>query len=369
MSLKDLSKRIIPASLRRKLREYQVARTVVHLHGPERIQLAADEAAVTCVVKNGEFYIEQFMEHYFRMGFRHIIFLDNGSTDRTITLAKQRDHVSVCQSFLPIQANQGLFKRYLSEKYVDGGWCLDADVDEFFDYPFSDAVSLRQFLEYLNQRQATAVVTQLLDMFSAERLSDLTDQQQRPFQEAYPYYDLSEITRVRYRDSDMRTLFARHNAITNVDTALQFGGIRKSLYGNNCLLTKHSLFRSNNGLDLFEHVHFVDKARLADVSGIMRHYKLTSNALETAIQNRAGFTALTDGYDAFIKLLNNKKDVQIARTTAVKFRSVDELIPQEFVFVSSEYRQYASSKVDEKLTLQSASGNRNEPSLVSDRGF
>jgi hypothetical protein len=354
---KDLSKLIIPVALRRNLREYQVARTIVHLHGPVRISLAPDEAAVTCVIKNGEFYIEQFIEHYFQMGFRHVFFLDNGSTDRTIALAKQHDRVSVCHSSLPIQANQGLFKRYLSERYIDGGWCLDADVDEFFDYPFSDVIALRQFLEYLNGRQATAVVTQLLDMFSAERLSDLATQEQRPFQETYQYYDLSEITRVPYHQSDMTASFARHNAPTNIDTALQFGGIRKTLYGNNCLLTKHSLFRSNKGLDLFEHIHFVDKAMLADVSGIMRHYKLTSNALETAIQNRAGFTALTDGYDAFIKFLNNKKDVKIARTTAVKFQSVDELIPQGFVFVSSEYREYVKSKQDRNLISQGASCN------------
>jgi hypothetical protein len=206
-------------------------------------------------------------------------------------------------------------------------------------------------------------------MFSAEPLSDLATQEQRPFEKTYQYYDLSEITRVPYRGSDMTALFARHNAITNVDTALQFGGIRKTLYGNNCLLTKHSLFRPNTGLELFEHIHFVDKARLADVSGIMRHYKLTSNALETAIQNRAGFTALSDGYDSFINFLNNKKDVQIARTTAVKFQSVDKLIPRGFVFVSSEYRQYVNSKLDKNLTLQCASSNGNEPSLVSDRGF
>lgn len=346
----------MPKSVKRALREHQVARTVVHLYGPDKVRLEADEAAVTCVVKNGEFYIQQFVEHYLQMGFRHVIFLDNGSTDQTIPLARRYDHVSVCQSTLPIQATQGLFKRYLAEQYIDGGWCLDADVDEFFDYPFSDTLALAQFFQYLNDNHATTVITQLLDMFSMDGVAGPNEQEPSNFAQAYPCYDLSNITKAAYRESALTSSFADHNVVTNPDTALQFGGIRKTLYGNNCLLTKHSLFRSKRGLDLFEHIHFVDKARLADVSGIMRHYKLTSNALQTAIQNRAGFTALTDGYDAFIDFLSNGSDVQVSRPTAVKFQRVDELIAPGFIFVSSKYQDYVKSKQN-RLSLPLGSQN------------
>lgn len=364
-AFKSAAKRIVPTALRRKMREHQVARSVLHLHGPKRVSLGRSEAAVTCVVKNVEFYIEKFIEHYFKMGFHHIILLDNGSTDETIALAKQYDRVSVCQSFLPIQANQGLFKRYLGNRYIDGGWCLDADADEFFDYPFSDVVSLRQFLDYLNHRHATAVVTQLLDMFSAGGLSDLTNDQQPSFEEAYPYYDLSNITKVPYRESDIAAMFGRRNTVTNADTRLLFGGIRRTLYGNNCLLTKHSLYRCKQGLEIFDHIHFVDKARLADVSAIMRHYKLTSNALETAIQNRQGFTALTNGYDDFIEFLTNQKNAQIASQTAMKFDKIEQLIDCGFVFVSPDYLQFINSNKATERCFPGAISNGDQTSLVS----
>ena len=56
-SVKRLFKLLVPAQSRRKIRKGLVAINVTHLHGPRKIRLSRNEAAVTCVVKNGEFYI------------------------------------------------------------------------------------------------------------------------------------------------------------------------------------------------------------------------------------------------------------------------------------------------------------------------
>ena len=40
---------------------------------------------------------------------------------------------------------QPLFKKYLALNSAQGGWRLDVDVDEFFDYPFSDVLKLSSF--------------------------------------------------------------------------------------------------------------------------------------------------------------------------------------------------------------------------------
>jgi len=144
-SPRRLMKLVVPAKLRGRIREYLVAKSVTHIYGPERIPLSSDEAVVTCVVKNGEFYIREFIQHYSQVGFKHIFFLDNGSTDQTVAIAKGYSNVSVCQSTLPIDSHQVFFKRYLAKQSARGGWCLDADIDEFFDYPSSGVIGLREF--------------------------------------------------------------------------------------------------------------------------------------------------------------------------------------------------------------------------------
>ena len=61
----------------------------------------------------------------------------------------------------------------------------DADIDEFFDFPGSDVMELREFLDYLNRNQFTAVMTQLLDMFSDQPLSHLVQKQQEDLKDVY----------------------------------------------------------------------------------------------------------------------------------------------------------------------------------------
>src|SRR5258707_14558719 len=79
----------VPLKLRSKLRVQHVSMNVNHIYGPRTLQLSRSEAAVTCVLRNGEYYIDSFVQHYSKMGFRHIFFLDNGSSDITLSIAKQ----------------------------------------------------------------------------------------------------------------------------------------------------------------------------------------------------------------------------------------------------------------------------------------
>ena len=342
--VKRLLKRLVPQKWRRNVRERLVSMNVTHLYGPKSIRLAKNEAVVTCVVKNGEFYLEQFIRHYSKMGFRHIFFLDNGSSDRTVAIAKTHKNVSICASTLsPIEAHQAHFKSYLAQKSSQGGWCLDADIDEFFDYPFSEVMELSDFLEYLNINRYTAVITQLLDMFSDKPLSHLAKGQQEELSSVYQYYDISQVTKEDYHHADLVAEFGAENEPASANAALFWGGIRRTLYNANCLLSKHSLFRPGKGLVLFPHVHFVNNARLADVSCLMLHYKLTSNALDMAVQNKEGFRGIGKDYADLIDLLKVKPTSHIKQNTAVQYRNASDVVESGFLFMSEDYRTYVNS--------------------------
>jgi Glycosyl transferase family 2 len=357
MSASSVMGALIPLRLRSKLRERHVSMNVAHIYGPRTVQLSKSEAAVTCVLRNGEYYIDSFVQHYSKMGFRHIFFLDNGSSDETLSTVKQYDNVSVCRSTLPISANQRLFKKYLAAHSIRGGWCLDADIDEFFDFPFSDVIDLRRFLVYLNQNQYTTVITHLLDMFSDKPLSYLTNERKEDVKAAYRYYDISDVIKTDYRTSDVVAKYGNVNKLADSKTALYWGGIRNTLYGSNCLLTKHSLFFPEAGIDLFPHVHFANKANVADVSGVMLHYKLTSNAMAIALQNRDNFTENSKTYSAFISTLQRESDRQIRQDTAQRFGSVNDLIACEFLAVSRAYEEYiVAGKMTDRSEYISTNG-------------
>ena len=339
----SIVKDMVPRKWKRVLRERFLPLYVKHLFGPRQIALADDEAAVTCVLRNGEYYLDSFVEHYSRMGFRHIFILDNGSTDRTVECARRHKNVTVYESTLPIEAYQAVFKKRLAEMSAPKGWCLDVDMDEYFDYPFSHVVSLSKFLKYLNRGGYTAVLAQMLDMFSDMPVAALAHKRpEENVKEVYRYYDLSHICKVDYRTAEMTRAHAPRNKYSSASTCLYFGGIRKALFGTNCLLTKHSLFRTGKGLELFPHVHFVNNARVADVSCVLYHYKLVSNAYETALQNKTAFTGTSKGYSDLMGLIEKRPEYRIKTETTVEFHDLSELLAKDFLFTSKDYQRYCT---------------------------
>jgi Glycosyl transferase family 2 len=345
MLAKRIVKQLLPSKWRRKFRECIISMNVKHVHGPRKIRLGANEAVVTCIVRNGEFYMERFIRHHFRLGFRHLVFLDNGSTDRTIEIAKQHNNVSIFTSTLPIEMYQPLLKKRLPLIAARGGWCFDADIDEFFEYPLSDTVSLARFLEYLNTNRYQAVITQMLDMFGGRPISSSAQAEQEDLEDElnhlYPFYDLSDVAKTDYRTSELTMKFASGNSLSNDAPRLCWGGIRKTLAGNEVLLTKHSLFSLEKGPELFPHVHFINHARLADVSCVLLHYKLTSSAMAIALQNMEHFPGNEKVYRDFIEFLTRKPEFEVKRPTAKKLRTTYQLVEDEFLFVSDVYMKYA----------------------------
>ena len=119
------------------------------------------------------------MDHYRELGVAHCVFLDNGSTDDTVDRLCAYPCVTVLQTDAPYEKFENTMKRYLADRFSQGRWNLCADIDELFDYPFSGTLPLAAFLGYLNQRGFTAVVAQLLDLFSDLPLVDIESARDR----------------------------------------------------------------------------------------------------------------------------------------------------------------------------------------------
>ena len=124
---------------------------IKHVHGPEEVAYGPEELVVVCLMRDGRPYLKSFIEHYFSLGVKHIFFLDNGSTDGTIPVARSYENVTVLQTDLPFKDHKFFLKRYVITRFGKGRWVLYVDIDELFDYPYSDVVGLGSFLRYLTE--------------------------------------------------------------------------------------------------------------------------------------------------------------------------------------------------------------------------
>ena len=312
---------------------------VKYLYGPQDIRYGIDELVVISLVRNGELYIKSFMEHHLALGIEHFVFLDNGSTDSTVERLRTYPQVTVLWTDAPYEKYENTMKRYLAERFSRGRWCLCVDSDELFDYPFSSSLRLADFLRYLNENRHTAVVAQMLDMFSDLPFTAIGSTPEDRLKEKYPFYDLSSIVKSKYEWSEPSTPHIK----------MHWGGIRRAVFGTGNGLTKAALVRMNGRVRPFVEWHQATGALVADVSCVLMHYPFVSTfpaKVRDAVRTgRYGMTT-TDEYVAYLKGLEVNPALELRLDTARRFEDLEQLIAEDFLVVSDKYRQWVRAHRD-----------------------
>src|SRR5215216_2854281 len=281
---------------------------------------------------------------------------------------------------LPYKEYKYLFKQYLIERFgKKGRWCLCVDIDELFDYPYSDVVGLGSLLGYLNERSYTAVVAQMLDMFPEEPSSEAASKEGEPLKEQHRFYDISNIRKWSYDakvadvwdhwayrrglyDSSeicaqgypgantsnarghwaFRRACGTGNVLANEDIEVHTHGIQSTTFGGSLPLTKHPLVFVDEKIkpkDLSAHT--VSDARIADFTCVLFHYKFLKNHLYERVRQivRQDWFSPKYGekYKKCLGVLEKNPSLRIKGETARELRSVNELVENHFLVVSEEY--------------------------------
>jgi len=328
--------------------------SIEHLHGPEEVPYGGDELVVVCLVRDSRPYVKSFVEHYRSLGVKHLFFLDNGSTDGTVEALKNYDNTTVLRSKLPYKGYRLAFKRFLIDRFGKRDrWCLYADIDELFDYPYSEVVGLNSLLGYLNSNSYTAVAAQMLDMFPEEPLSGREENlKDEPLKERYRFYDLSNITRTSIKER----LSLRNNTLQSDDIEFFSGGIRGAIFGARPHLTKHPLVfldgrvKPMEGLSL-DSDHWVDNAMVADITCVLLHYKFLDGYFHKqavrAVQEENYWNDSAD-YKRYLEILDKNPALQLKRESARELRSVNDLVENGFLVVSEEYMMVVYQEEERK---------------------
>lgn len=321
--------------MHRYVRPLTLALSVRHTHGARQVDYEIDELIVLCVVRNGELYIKSFIEHHFTLGVKQIVFLDNDSTDSTIAIAREYQNVTILKTKCPYRKYETFMKKYLVKRFSRNRWNLFADIDELFDYPFSDKLSLKLLLQYLNQYEYTAVLTQMLDMFSDQPLS-FEGKKDSPLQEAYPYYDISTLRKEPYPIG---------YGVTQENIYWHIGGIRKTLFGTDNYITKASLVRFDNKIELFVNCHQVKQASIADLTCVLLHYPFTNLFYEKvmdAVKTDRYAMSASGEYSLYWERLQKDEAFSMKLDTAQQLTNVNDLVAENFLVVSEAYRQWVN---------------------------
>lgn len=276
--------------------------------------------------------MRSFIEHHFNLGVRHIVFLDNGSSDRTVAIAREYNHVTMLQSRCPFAPYEMVIRRYLARRFSRGRWNLCVDVDERFDFPFSDVLALRGLIRYLDSRSFTAVVAQMLDMFPETGITISRSTFSSDPTASCRLYDISDIRKSEYVWGTASTKAVQAHR----------GGIRDRLFGTDNGLSKAALVFVDDDIKLFESWHHVRNARIADLTCALLHYPFVDfrEKAEQAVES-GRYGLHTVQYARYLDGLQRGAADQLLTPTAQRLSTIDDLVENGFLVSSDDYRSWA----------------------------
>ena len=316
-------------------------RSVRHLHGPVAPDTPPDAVVVVALVRDGMYFLDEFLTHYRRLGAAQFVFCDNGSSDGTIERLKTEPDTVILQSLLPWGEIENDLRRLAAERYAPGRWCLYADMDELFDFEGADQIGLPGLTRYLQAQGHTALVAQMLEMFPSEPLFAVTGLSYAQAVAAFDWYDLRQVLHRSYHDPETAfSWYLRRNTLSDPRIEMLFGGTRKRVFGEDCCLTKHPLVHVGGGVQPGVHPHAATGVSLADFTALIRHYKFAGNVAARDADTVAR-GAIPHGEDrARLARFERDADLTLWSGEAQRFSGLGPLYDQGFLIRSPAFTRY-----------------------------
>lgn len=300
---------------------------------------------VCCLVRDGAYWLPAFLDHYRGAGVKEFFFLDNGSCDETLEILKNEQGVGVYSVHRPYfkRFNPNL-RRLLTQIVRPVGWTLGVDIDEFFDYPYSNEISLIQLCGYLDDFQYDSMSTHQLDMFPEGPIGEPTDEQVSDPRIMYPYYSLEGLETNSYEClGDVFNGFPSTTlSLPTESWKFYCLGIRFRKFGLGLWLTKHALFKMGGRLVPYHHPHIHRNMTIANISGVLYHYKFPphfARQVETALREQQYYNNSVDYIFYSRKLIADDK-VVLKDDSAKRLKSVNELLDQSFLDTPEDFKAY-----------------------------
>lgn len=326
--------------LRKRYDDRALRSQVTHVHGPKKFRLRDNEVALVILGRDVTYHLKKVVEHHRAMGADYLIYLDNGSTDDSIELAKTFPNTIVATCPLGFREYQMNMRQYASTLFVEGGWRLVLDTDELLDFPGADRMHLPDLTQMLTAQGHTAMVCQMLEMVPPGPLSGYQGLSFDDTVKAFNSYSLADIDARDYYSKVTRWhWFMEQNKTTNPDIKIMFGGIRATLFGEECCITKHPLFKMGPEVNPGVHPHVSTGVTCADFSGVLRHYKFSGDFLEREKARISEQRLKHNEAVLRISRFAEEPDLSFLLPTSQQDPTVESLLDDGFIVASEDARR------------------------------
>lgn len=318
-----------------------VRQSFFHVSGPRRFDVGDDEAVLICVGRNTAFYLPTLFDWHRKLGIKKFVYVDNGSDDESVSIASNQPDTIVARCGSSFKDFEGLIRFYATDMFARGGWRLVVDADELFDFPGSRNTGMQQLLRMLNASGKTAVVSQMLDMFPDGGLSDVQNDTYETAIASSSFYDIASIEKRDYfaKETNLKW-FLDQNVLYNADVKFHYKGIRSVLFGEDCCLSKHPLFKPEPSVGVLPNPHVSTGLCCADFTALLRHYKFTGDfvAREKSLL-KLGRVAHSETA-LRVSTFARKPDLRFIQPTSRRYSTPEALLDEGFLVMPQTMRKF-----------------------------
>ncbi len=317
-----------------------VRRLTQHIAGPRRFELKPTEVALIFLGRDVRYFLPVFFEHYRALGVDRFVYLDNGSKDGSAEFVADQPGTIVVQCDLNFRSFQNEFRYLLANDCVSGGWRLVVDADELLDYPEAHRVSVPDLAARLAARGHTGLVAQMLEMVPKSSLRSVSNLDFAGSVKAFNRYSTDNVTALDYHSGEPPLGFClKFNTVADPGVKIMTGGLRRTLFGEDCMLTKHVLFRDSPTVLPLAHPHVSSGLHCTDFTAVLRHYKFAGDYLERELRRKTEKRLAHAEGETRLKVLEAQGDIDFSRMDLCQDPTPEKLVEQGFLFATDDARQ------------------------------
>src|SRR5262249_35193734 len=149
-----------------------------------------------------------------------------------------------------------------------------------------------------------------------------------------------------FDDPHAGKLRVMNNTLYNSRIARYQGGVRAQFFGLESVeLMKHPLMYLDGVLKPIEDAHTVDRARIADISCVLYHYKFVDrfiHIVEGAVR-KGNYSGGSYEYKHYHRALQQNPHLCLKTETASTLHHVNQLVDEDFLHVTERFRAWVAT--------------------------
>jgi len=156
-----------------------------------RAPIKTSEGIVLCNVRDEIDLLPHFLKHYREIGVERFAFVDNGSSDQTVSFLLDQGDCDVFQftgSFGKSRFGM-IWKNLMLLSYLHAKWYFSADADEHAVYDGWPRISLDEFADRMSVRGRSAVTALMVDMYGPGPVAEAQARPGERLLDAFPLFD------------------------------------------------------------------------------------------------------------------------------------------------------------------------------------